>query len=389
MRLRHAVIPAVLLLLSGCSAWNTVSGWFSTTDETVQPPAPLTQFQQSINVIQLWSRGTGSGTDGQYLKLSPVVANQRVYIVDTDGNLSAMDATNGREIWSKDIDARITGGPGYGDKTVLIGTDKGKVMAFDADSGKRLWRASVSSEILSAPQRSGSTVVVRTIDGKLFGLDGDSGRREWVYDRSVPSLTLRGTGAPVISNGTIVAGFDGGRLAALELHTGKLKWEARVAEPKGTSELERMVDIDSAPVIIDGVAYVVSFQGQLAAVEMSSGRLLWSRDVSSYAGFAADKSSIYVTDSDSDVIAYDRYTGSELWKQEKLHNRGVTAPAVIGDYIVVGDKEGYLHWIKKQNGAFAARNRISEDRIIAAPVVAGKILYAYDTDGELGAYTYR
>lgn len=390
MKLRHAV-PLLLLpcLLAGCSAWNTMTGWFSDKDETVAPPAPLVEFQQTVNVIKLWSQGTGSGTDEQYLKLSPVVADQRIYVVDTDGKLAALDATNGQQIWSKDIDAHITGGPGYADKTVMIGTGEGYVMAFNADTGKKLWRVPVSSEVLSAPQRKGDTVVVRTVDGKIFGLNASSGRRQWVYDRSVPPLTLRGTSTPVIDGDTVIAGFDGGRLAALGLKSGRLLWETRVATAKGASELERMVDIDSEPVIIEGVIYVASFQGQLAAIREDSGQVLWSRDISSYAGFSVDASNIFVTDADSNILAYDRYTGTLLWKQTKLHNRAVTAPAVIGGYIVVGDLEGYLHWMDKRDGHFVARTRVSDQRIIAAPLVVGSIVYAYDTDGELAAYTFR
>jgi outer membrane protein assembly factor BamB len=389
MRLRIAVALLLLSLLTGCGAGETIAGWFSKEDKTVVPPAPLVEFQQTINTIKIWSRGTGDGTDEQYLKLSPVVANQRVYVVDTDGDLTAMDATNGDRIWSKDIDARVTGGPGYGDKMVLVGTGDGDVIAFDADNGKRLWKAEVSSEVLSAPQRSGDTVIARTVDGKIFGLDSKTGRRHWIYDRSVPPLTLRGTGTPVIKDGTVIAGFDGGRMAALDLASGRLLWETRIAAAKGTSELERLVDIDSEPVIINGVIYVASFQGQLAAVQMATGRVLWSRDISSYAGFCVDSGTVYLTDDESNVTAFDRYSGDLLWKQEKLHARAVTAPAIVGDYLVVGDVQGYLHWMSKQDGHFVARNRVSDERIIAAPVVAGRIVYVFDTDGELAAYTYR
>lgn len=389
MRLRIAVALLLPTLLTGCGVGETVSGWFSKEDKTVVPPAPLVEFQQTVNTIKIWSRGTGDGTDEQYLKLSPVVANQRIYVVDTDGDLTAMDATNGDEIWSKDIDARVTGGPGYGEQMVMVGTGDGDVIAFNADNGKRLWKAEVSSEVLSAPQRAGDTVVARTVDGKIFGLDSKTGRRHWVYDRSVPPLTLRGTGMPVIKDGTVIAGFDGGRMAALDLSSGRLLWETRIAAAKGTSELERLVDIDSEPVIIDGVIYVASFQGQLAAVQMATGRVLWSRDISSYAGFCVDSATVYVTDDESNIRAFDRYSGDLLWKQEKLHGRAVTAPALIGNYLVVGDVQGYLHWMSKQDGHFVARDQVSDERIIAAPVVAGRIVYVFDTDGELAAYTYR
>jgi outer membrane protein assembly factor BamB len=389
MRVRTLALIPALLLLAGCGAMKTVGGWFASEDKTVEPPAPLVEIQPSIKVVELWSRNTGSGTDKQYLELSPVVAGQRIYVVDSDGDLTAMDASNGREIWSRDADTAITAGPGFGADTVLIGTGEGRVLAYRADTGKDLWRSTVSSEILSPPQRAGDTVVVRTIDGKLFGLNAANGNRTWVYDRSVPSLTLRGTSTPVIDNDIVVAGFDGGRLAALELDTGRLLWETRVAVSQGRSELEQMVDIDSEPVVVDGVIYVVSFQGQLSAVDLQSGRLLWSRELSSYAGFSVDASSIYVSDDNSHVHAYDRYTGTELWEQDKLHNREITGPAGIGDYVVVGDLEGYLHWMNKSDGSFAARDRLSNERLIAKPVSVGRFLYAHSTDGTLAAYTYR
>ncbi len=388
MKRRLFLLLPALAVVAGCGTMDTVKDWFA-EDKTVVPPTPLVDVQPSINVVELWSRNTGSGTDEQYLELTPVVANQRVYVVDTYGNLLALDAANGRKIWSADADVRITGGIGYGADTVLIGTGEGEVIAYNATNGRELWRTAVSSEILSPPQRAGDTVIVRTIDGKLFGIDAASGSRTWVYDRSVPSLTLRGTSTPVIYGDSVIAGFDGGRMAALDIGSGRLLWETRVAVSQGQSELEQMVDIDSEPVIVDGVIYVATFQGQLSALDMEGGRLLWSRELSSYAGFSVDPENVFVTDADSHVRAYDRYSGSQLWQQDKLYAREATGPASIGNYIVAGDLEGYLHWMNKEDGAFAARNRVSSDRLIAKPVVVGKVLYAYSTDGTLAAYTYR
>ncbi|MEX2523689.1 MAG: outer membrane protein assembly factor BamB [Gammaproteobacteria bacterium] len=389
MMIRAFLLLPLLILMAGCGTMETVGGWFSSKDKNVNPPTPLVDVTTTINVTELWSRNTGKGTDNQYLELTPAVAGQRIYIVDADGRLTAMDASNGRELWDARARARITGGPGLGSDTVLLGTDQGVVIAYAAADGKELWRARVSSEILSPPQRSGNTVVVRTLDGKLFGINAANGNRTWVYDRSVPSLTLRGTSRPVIEDDIVVSGFDGGRLVSLELDSGRVLWETRVAVSQGRSELEQMVDIDSEPVIVDGVIYVVTFQGQLSAVELESGRLLWSREVSSYAGFSVDDNNVYVSDDNSQVHAYDRYSGSQLWTQDKLRFREITGPGDVGDYLVVGDLEGYLHWMNKDDGSFAARNRVSKKRIIAQPVVAGKFVYVYGTDGTLAAYTYR
>ena len=376
-------------VLSACGVTDTVSEFLKGDSDNAEPPAELIEFNQRLNIVELWSESVGSGTDKQYLKLAPVAANQRIYVADADGRVQALDATNGKKIWSVNAKARITGGPGFGENTVLIGTGEGVTIAYSADDGDELWRSTLSSEILSPPQKSNNTVVVRTGDGKVVGLSGNTGKRLWIYDRPVPSLTLRGTSTPAISDELVIAGFDGGRMAALELRTGKLIWEASVATARGSSELERMVDIDSTPLVVDGVIYIATFQGHLSAMQLETGRVLWDTDISSYAGFGADEQNIYVTDDKSHISAFDRYTSTNIWKQEKLHLREITAPASIGDYIVVGDFEGYLHWMSKSSGKFVARTELCNKRIITQPLTVGKILYGYCSDGSLTAFTYR
>jgi len=379
----------VIAVLNGCGVTDSVSEYFKGDSDNAEPPAELVEFTQRLNVIALWSKNIGSGTDKQYLKLAPVVVNQRLYVADAKGRIQALDATNGNTVWSIDADTRITGGPGFGENTVLIGTGEGLTIAYSADNGAELWRAQVSSEILSPPQKAHNTVVVRTGDGKVFGLSGNSGKRLWIYDRTVPSLTLRGTSTPTIDGDLVIAGFDGGRMAALDVRSGKLIWEAQVATARGRSELERMVDIDSTPLVVEGVIYIATFQGHLSAMQAETGRVLWDRDISSYAGFDADEQNIYVTGDKSQIYVFDRFTSTSVWEQEKLHLRSITAPASIGDYIVVGDFEGYLHWMSKASGKFVARNRLCKDRIIAPPLVVGKVLYGYCSNGTLTAYSYR
>lgn len=388
---RHGRIALCLFLLTGlgaCGVTESVTEYFKGDSDNAEPPAELLDIKQRLNVIELWSRKIG-GTGKQYLKLAPVVFNQRLYIAQANGKIYGLDATNGKKIWSVDADATITGGPGYGENTVLIGTSEALTIAYSADDGREQWRKRVTSEILAAPQKAKNTVVVRTGDGKIFGLSGNTGKRLWIYDRTVPSLTLRGTGTPVIANDLVIAGFDGGRLAALEVRTGKLIWEAPVATARGRSELERMVDIDSTPLVVDGVIYVATFQGHLSAMQAETGRVLWDRDISSYAGFDADDQNLYVSNEKSHIQAFDRFTSTALWTQDKLHLRSVTAPAVIEDFIVVGDFEGYLHWMSTASGKFVARTRLCKERIIAQPLVVGKILYAFCSDGSLAAYSYR
>lgn len=397
--MRFLLSLALLSLLGGC---ETITDLIKPDKDNADPPRPLVEFRKKLNVIELWSENSGSGTDDQFLNLTPVIANQHLYIADADGSLTAMDATNGKNLWEvstlkgssgfwsrgKD-NVQITGGPGYGENTVFLGTNEADVIAVDANSGEELWRSTLTSEILSAPQRANNIVVVRTLDGKVFALDGKNGKRMWIYERATPNLTLRGTSKPVIYNGVVLAGFDAGRLAALDLNSGRLMWEARITTARGSNPIELMVDIDADPLVVNGIIYVASFQGQVAAVQLESGRILWTRDTSSFSNISVDDNYLYLSDEDSHVLAYDRYSGNSVWEQDNLHARGITGPASIGDYIVVGDFEGYVHWMDKLTGEFVARTRLSKEKIITAPVVAGKFIYVYGSDGTLTAYTYR
>ena len=378
----------VLLLLSGCGAREYMHKTFGGTDNS-DPPTPLVEIETLSEIIELWSKNTGKGSSKHFLKLTPAHINGKVFVADIYGNLEGIDATSGKTLWKSDADLTITGGPGASEKLTLIGSDEGDVLAYTSETGELIWQAKVSSEILSAPIEAYDIVVVRTIDGKIFGLNASNGSHLWIYDRTVPALTLRGTSNPVITGDIVIAGFDGGRLAAIELHTGKLIWETSISLASGRSQLERMVDIDSDPIIIGNDIYVATFQGRLASVTLESGRISWTRDISSYAGLTSDGQNIYITDDQSHVWALDRASGNSIWKQENLFARMVTAPATIGDLVVVGDLEGYLHWMDKSSGQFVARTRVSNSPIIAPPVAVEDIVYAYSSDGTLAAYTFQ
>ncbi len=372
------------VLLSGC---GTVKNLFSSGVDNTEPPTPLMEIETLAEITQLWSKNTGKGSTKQYLKLTPSHIQGKVFVADVRGNLVAIDAASGSTLWENDADMSITGGPGSSKTLTMIGSDNGDVLAYASESGEFLWQAKVSSEVLSAPQEAYGIVVARTIDGKIFGLDANDGSRLWIYDRTVPSLTLRGTSNPVITGDIVIAGFDGGRISAIELHTGKLIWETSVSLASGRSQLERMVDIDSEPVIIGNDIYVATFQGRLASVALENGRITWTRDISSYAGLTVDENNIYITDDQSYIWALERSSGNSVWKQENLYARQVTAPATIGDLVVVGDLEGYLHWMDKSNGQFVARTQVSKNPILAPPVAVEGIVYAYSSDGTLSAYT--
>ena len=388
MILRYLCVLVVFVLLPGCSGIGDKVTSYVVGEDNAEPPSPLVNIDTRVEITKLWEKDMGGGSDEQYLKLVPVFAKDKIYVADNEGELKAVNSRNGSVIWDQDTETRITGGPGAGDSLVMIGTSEGEILAFSGDTGKSLWRSRVSSEVLAAPQVADNIVVGRTIDGKIYGLDAAEGKRLWTYDQTVPALTLRGTSAPVIAGEFVISGFDEGRLTAIELRTGKLVWETRIALGSGRSELERMVDIDSEPLVMNDIIYVATFQGRIAAVTLDGGRILWTRDISSFAGICADKNNIYITDDNSHIWALDRYTGNSIWKQEKLQARAVTAPASLGDLVVVGDVEGYLHWMDKTTGEFVSRTQVSDTRIIAPPISVNDVVYTYASDGTLGAYTY-
>lgn len=370
-----------LMLVSGCTALGNL---FDNPDNTAEP-AELVDLEPTIKVRTVWRRSVGSGAGKLFLKLRPAIDGDRVYAAARGGRVRAFDARTGESVWDTDTDSPLSGGPGTGDGLVLLGTSDGEVLALGEKDGALMWRSRVSSEVLSSPVAQGGIAVARTIDGKLFGLSTDDGVRLWVYDRTAPILTLRGTSSPALGEGAVIAGFDNGQVVAVALSNGQALWEKRVAVPRGRTELERMVDIDADPIIDDKTVYAVTYQGQIAALKLFSGEVIWRRDMSSHAGLGVGPDNVYVTDDSSHVWALDRSNNASMWRQAKLEGRRLSPPAVFGQFVVVGDFEGYVHWLRKDDGQFAARVRVDSDSIVAAPVATSFAVYVYGSGGELAA----
>lgn len=370
------------LALSGCS---TLTDFMGSDAEDAPAPAELESIGSAIEIDALWSRQAASGEGGRSLELGAAVAGGRVFTAGHEGDIAAYDRFNGERLWEVDTGVPLSGGPGAGPGLVVAGSSGGDVIALSGADGTQAWRAKVSSEVLSAPAIGERIVVVRTVDGKLFGLDSASGERSWVYDRTVPALTLRGTSAPVIAGDLVVAGFDSGHLAAVSLADGRLVWESQVAPPSGRTELERLADIDADPVVVDGVVYVVTYQGRIAAFDLATGRGLWRREMSSHTGIGAGRRLLYVTDEQSRVWALDRSSGSSLWRQDGLELRRATRPVELGQHVVVADFDGYVHWLSADDGRFVARTRTGASAVLAPPVATEAAVYVLGGSGKLTA----
>ena len=374
------------VLLLGSLVFLASCSWLGGKDDEAAKPAKLTDITAEIKVKKLWSHGVGAGADEFYIRLMPALAGDKVIAADSHGLVLAFSKVDGEQLWKQDLDMPVSGGVGVGSGVVVVGTSDARVAALDESSGALLWTVPVSSEILASPAIADDVVVVRTLDGRVYGLEAKNGKKRWIHDSSVPTLTMRGNSTPVIERGGVIVGKDNGKLTTLILSDGRVAWETEIGVPRGRSELERMVDIDATPLIAGDIAYVASLNGRVAAVNLADGKLIWAKDISSHEGLAVDADQLYVTDDKSQVQALSNRSGTSLWKQDHLLNRGTTAPVRFQGYIVVGDVEGYLHWMDPNDGHFVARFNVGGDPILVPPLVDGDILYVLDSDGKLAAY---
>ena len=381
--MRQWIIPALvaLLLLNGCS-W--IKSWGD--DDDPDAPAELVEFEPTLKIGKVWSTGVGSGLDKAGRQLRPAFLSGSLYAADYKGLLMAIDADSGRKQWEIKTKLPFTGGPGISGDLLLMGTQDGEVFAFDASTGTQLWSATVTSEVLAAPAASDGIVVVRCIDGRVFGLDADTGQRVWIYDHNVPLLTLRGNAPLLLRAGVVFLGYDGGQVVALRQDDGTLMWEQTLVTVEGRTELERLSDIDGQLVFIASDLLVSSYKNRLASLAADSGRLLWFKDISSATGVAVDRINLSLSDKDGNLWLLDRRNGAEFWKHDQLLRRGLTRPVFYGSFVVVGDAEGYLHWINISSGQFAAREKVGGKGFAGPPLVVGNTLYIMTKKGEITAF---
>ena len=369
----------LIILSAGCS-------WFGGSDNSI-PPAKLQDIAQPVGVRQLWETQVGSGAKNQFIRLTPALADGRLYAASFNGVVLALDALSGQRLWETATQLPISGGVGVSDNgLVLVGTNKGQVIALRQDSGQEAWRAQVSSEVLAPPRATSGMVVVRTGDGKFTGLDARTGERRWMYAPAMPALSLRGSAPPVLTRTLVIAGLETGKLLVLSLDKGLPVTEKTIAPPRGRTEIERLIDIDAEPKIFGEYLYLVAYRGSVAAVDMRSGNLLWNRELSSYAGLDVDEGQVYVSDDTDAVLALDRRSGGTLWRQAELTGRRLSAPVATRDHVVVGDFEGYLHWLSKDSGRIVGRIRAAGKAIIAPPLAAGNTVFVQGQGGSLGAF---
>ena len=346
---------ALLALLTACASDN---------DKLGQNAAKLLEFKSTAKINVRWHKDIGSAGNTM---LQPTISPDAIYVANARGKVSRLERTSGKRKWRLDTGYTIAAGVGAGNDLVLLGGLKGELTAY-AENGKTRWKTKVTSEVLNAPQVADGIVVVRTDDGRIAGLDAADGKRLWLYEYTTPALIVRSHAGFAIQHGTIYAGFPGGKMAAISLANGTVIWESVVSQPHGNTELERISDITSTPVVDNDQVCAVAFQGRVACFGLAQGNLLWTRDLSSNMGLMLLDKTLYLTDADGAVLALDKSNGSSIWRNDQLARRHTTAPYVAGNHLVVGDRAGYVHVMKRENGAMEARLQTDGSAIVAAPV---------------------
>ncbi len=352
----------------------------------IRQPTVLSEIvNPAVRPHDAWTASAGSGSGKFFSELSPALEVDALYVASLNGHVYAYATDTGKTLWQINTKARVAAGPSVAGDRLLLGTLDGEVIALKRADGSELWRAPLSSEALGPPVSDGKVVVARTVDGRIYGLAADTGERLWTFDRTVPALVLRGLSRPLLGPGSALVGMDNGRLVSLRVADGQVQWEQAISVPSGRTELDRLVDIDADMLEGADCVYVASFGGEVVCLDPSNGQAGWRRGVKSYNSMALGNGQLYVSDESGVVWALDAKSGAAAWKQEGLLYRHLSPPAFFNGYVVVGDFEGYLHWLDPTDGKIVGRSRAGSAPIVAQPVASEKLLYVLSKNGRLAA----
>lgn len=402
--IRFASVLAVSLLLGGCS-WFSWLPWVGGGDEDKEPdePAELVKFDPEVELNRVWKGRIGEGLGKKYLRLMPGLVADRILTADGYGYIESRDRFSGKRVWGTQVDeikkgffgrlnfvdrsdqSFIGGGVGIGEGLALLGTTEGEVIALDVASGVERWRANLQSEVLSTPTAEDDRVFAQTIDGRIVAMDAETGETQWTYDNQVPILTLRGTSSPIVQGDIVYAGFANGKIMAFRVNTGEPIWEHRIILPEGRSELQRMVDADSRPIITPNQIFVAAYHGRVKSLSRRDGAPRWEQDISTYLDLARGYSQIYVIDEDDIISAIDENTGEVVWTQDAFRLRDLSAPLAYSNYLVVGDNDGYVHVIAQTDGRLLGRRKVDRKGVRSNMVVADSTLFVLGNSGSLQA----
>ncbi|MEC8331065.1 MAG: outer membrane protein assembly factor BamB [Pseudomonadota bacterium] len=387
--LKTLTMLGIMLLLSGCAGVNlNPLEWFN-SDEEINPPKELVDISVEVRLDRLWSVDVGNGQGDNYTEITPTIAGRVIFAASENGTVLAVNLDSGDVLWRSRLDERlITGGVGAGGGLVIVGSRDAEVIALDQSTGETLWIGQVTSEVVAQPIVNEEIVVVQTVDDKVTALDNVSGEQRWIYESTQPPLTLRGTSRPVFTPAdTVIAGFSNGTLVSVSADDGVWRWEERVAVPEGRYDIDRVIDIDGDLVLDGNRIFASSYQGNLIALDVATGRIVWGlQDASSYHGITQGFGNLYYCNDESHVVAVRDESEDIVWCNEDLQHRNVTAPTAISNYVAVADFEGYVHLISQIDGRIVGRSRVDDDGVRANLLADRGRLITFGNSGTLAAY---
>jgi outer membrane protein assembly factor BamB len=377
--LRMIGLLAAMLLSSSC-------GIFGDEDEELQPKE-LLKLTNTLNIKKLWSTKVGGGAEFLLVGLRPATDGSNIYAASQDGNVIAVDAVSGKQRWKIKLKIELSAGPGVGEGAVAVASKNGNIILLDAKTGVETWRVFVGGETLAQPLIREGLVIAQSIDNRLRALSLFDGKQKWELEQSVPALTMRGASSPVMVGGNVIAGFDNGRLLAVDVESGDIEWDSMLSMPTGRSDLDRLADVDGSIAWVGQDIYAAGYQGRVTSLAAESGQVLWAREISTQVGVSADWNSVYTTREDGELVAMSRNNGAEIWRNDDLLRRDPTLPMPFHTAVVVGDFEGYLHFFSSIDGTAVARMRLGSKAISNYPLVVANTLYVQSDDGTLAAFT--
>jgi outer membrane protein assembly factor BamB len=366
---------SVMALMTGCSTLSSMNP-FAAKDKGTNP-APLVELKGSMAVRTAWKVDIGKAAGYTF---SPTLVDNSVLVAGADGALARVEVATGRELWRVRATSGLSSSAGSDGTIIAIGADKGGLLTYDMN-GKPLWTAQVSSEVLSAPLVSQGVVVVRSIDNRIVAFDAATGAQKWTVQRVAPVLTLRNAPGMVVTGKDVLIAQPGGKLLSITLATGAQRWEVAVGESRGATELDRVTDIGGNPVLFEGDVCAVTFQGRVGCFDAATGAARWTKELSSNGGVAVDQRFVFAVDDKGSVYAFNRDTGASAWKNDKLAFRSPSTPVSYGRAVAVGDYQGYIHFMSREDGAFLARVATVDSPITSQPIVAGSNLIFQSQSG--------
>jgi outer membrane protein assembly factor BamB len=349
-------------------------------------PVELESFDAEVELDTQWSRKIGSGLGEFYHQFILALDEKWIYAASENGKVFQMDKRSGKVQWKVSLDAVLTGGVAVDEQQVYVGTSGGVLIALDKNTGEQVWSEQLTSEIVSSPAAYNGHVVVQTSNGQVFDLDSENGDIRWRYDSIPPALTIRGNCRPIFLANYVVVGLGNGKLAVLDVDSGQLMWEPKVAEPKGDTEIGRIVDVDSTPLIVDQSLFAASYQGRIVAYDLKTGGLQWAADESTFRDLGYGFNGVLVSSADSIVTQYDTVSGSVKWANEDFLRRKLSAPVAVNNYVVVGDFEGYVHVLSQMDGHIVARKKVNGSGVRTPAIAEGMWFYVIANNGRLKAY---